>query len=231
MDRRALIATLAGGLLAVPLAGEAQQAGKVWRIGYLSPAEGHNPIDEVFERSIKDLGYVEGQNIRLERRYSRGQPNALPPLATELVDLAVDVLVAWSTAGAFAAKRATSQCPVVFLAAGDSVLLGLVSNVARPGGNVTGLSCDAALEIYPKGLQLLKEAVPALTRVALLSSSEQTIVNTRQMLMIAAKELKLELQDIVVATPAELDAAVRKAKALGLTIPQALLHRADQVIE
>ncbi len=216
MDRRAFLGTLAGALLAAPLAADAQQqAGKVWRIGYLSPAEGHNPIDEAFERSMKDLGYVEGQNIRLERWYSRAQPEALPPLATELVDLGVDVLVAWTPAGALAAKRATSQRPVVFLASGDPVLLGLVSNLARPGGNLTGISFEASLEIYPKGLQLLKEAVPALMRVAVLSSSEQTTVNSKHVLMIAAKELKLELQDIVVATPSELDAAVRKAKDQG----------------
>jgi len=135
VKRRAFLGTLTGGLLAAPLAAEAQQVGKVWRIGYLSPAEAHNPIDEAFERSMKELGYVEGQNIVFERRYSRGQSDALTPLATELVGLGVDLLVAWSPAGALAAKRATSQCPVVFLGAGDPVLHGLVSSVAKPGGN------------------------------------------------------------------------------------------------
>src|SRR6266481_3892143 len=215
LDRRTFLSTLAGGLLSAPVTVNARHVRKSWRIGYLSPAEGHNPIDEAFERSMKDLGYVEGQNIRLERWYSRAQPEALPPLATELVDLGVDVLVAWTPAGALAAKRATSQRPVVFLASGDPVLFGLVSNLASPGGNLTGISFEASLEIYPKVLQLLKEAVPALMRVAVLSSSEQTTVNSKHVLMIAAKELKLELQDIVVATPSELDAAVRKAKDQG----------------
>jgi len=215
VKRRAFLGTLTGGLLAAPLAAEAQQVGKVWRIGYLSPAEAHNPIDEAFERSMKDLGYVEGQNIVFERRYSRGQSDALTPLATELVGLGVDLLVAWSPAGALAAKRATSQCPVVFLGAGDPVLHGLVSSVAKPGGNLTEISFDTSLEIYPKCLQLLKETIPGLRRVALLSSSEAAIAGARPKLISAAKELKLELQEIVVATPAELDTAVRHAKDQG----------------
>src|SRR5215472_4768766 len=139
------MAVLTGGLLAAPLAAEAQQVGKVWRIGYLSPAETHNPIDEAFERSMKDLGYIEGQNIVFERRYSRGQSEALAPLATELVGLGVDLLVVWTGAGALAAKRATSQCPVVFLAVGDPLTLGLVPSMAKPGGNLTGISFDTSL--------------------------------------------------------------------------------------
>ena len=215
ISRRAFVGSLTGCLLAAPLVAEAQQAGKVWRIGYLSPAEAHNPIDEAFERSMKDLGYVEGQNIVFERRYSRGKSEALTPLAAELVGLGVDLLVAWTPAGALAAKRATSQCPVVFLAAGDPILHGLVSSVAKPGGNLTGISFDTSLDIYPKGLQLLKETIPGLRRVALLLSSEAPIAGARPKLFTAAKELKLELQEISVATPAEWDTAVRSAKDQG----------------
>jgi len=171
------------------------------------------PIDETFERSLKDLGYFDGQNVRLEHRYSRGQAGALQPLATGLVDLGVDVLVAWTPAGALAAKRATSQRPVVFLAVGDPVALGLVSSLARPGGNITGISFDVSSpEIYAKSLQLLDEAVPTLRHVALLASSEFPQARTRQRLRAAARQLGLDLQEIDVATPAQLDAAVRNAK-------------------
>jgi putative ABC transport system substrate-binding protein len=215
ISRRAFLGSLAGGLLAAPFTAEAQQPRKVWRIGYLSPAEAHNPIEEAFERSMKDLGYVEGRDIRLERRYTGGHAEAFPRLATELVDLGVDVLVVWSPAGAIAAKRATSQCPVVFLAVGDPVAFGLVSSEVRPGGNLTGMSFDVSQDIYAKSLQLLKEVVPSLIRVALLFSSEVPQPKTRQTLLAAAKGLKLELQDVIVATPAELEGAVRNAKDRG----------------
>jgi putative ABC transport system substrate-binding protein len=148
MNRRAFIGTLAGSLLAAPLAAEAQPAGKTLTIGYLSPAAARSPIDDAFERSLETLGWVEGQNIRIERRYSGGRTDTLPTLARELVELGAHMLVAWSPPGALAAKGAANLRPVVFLAVGDPVAFGLVSNVARPGGNVTGISFDAALEIY-----------------------------------------------------------------------------------
>lgn len=204
------------GLISVlPFAAEAQQAGKVAKIGILSPAAGRNPIDDEFERSLQGLGWLKDQNIRIEIRYSGGRPEAFTSLAAELIQLGPDVLVAWSTAAALAAKRATNQLPVVFLAVGDPVAFGLVSNIARPGGNLTGLSFDAALETYPKGLQLLKEAVPALTRVTLLAASDPRTTVGRRMMMAAAKELKLELDEVVAETPAELEAVVRKAKDQG----------------
>jgi len=209
-----LLTFLAFLLPATPPVAWAQQAGKILTIGVLSPAT-PNPLDAAFERSLEALGWVKAQNIRIERRYSGGRPEALAPLAAELVHLGVDVLVAWSPAGALAAKRATSQLPVVFLAVGDPVAFGLVSSLARPGGNLTGVSFDAALETYPKGLQLLKEAVPALTRVALLAASDPRTAIGRQTMTAAAKELKLELHEVVVATPAELEVAVRKAKDQG----------------
>jgi putative ABC transport system substrate-binding protein len=127
----------------------------------------------------------------------------------------VDVFVAWSPPGALAAKRAASQRPVVFLAVGDPIAFGLVSNLARPGGNVTEISFDAALEMYPKGLQLLAEAVSALRRIVLLAASGPRAEVARQMMMTAAKDLNLELQEVVVASPADLEAAVRSARDQG----------------
>jgi putative ABC transport system substrate-binding protein len=211
MTRRTFLWGLTLGAVSAPRVAEAQQAGKALTIGYLSPAS-RNPIDDAFERSLEALGWVKDKNIRIERRYSGGRPEALAPLAAELVHLSVDVLVTWSAAGALAAKRATSQLPVVFLAVSDPVAFGLVSSVARPGGNLTGVSFDAALETFPKGLQLLQEAVPGLMRVALLAASDPRTAIGRQTMTAAAKELKLELHEVVVATPAELEVAVRRAK-------------------
>jgi putative ABC transport system substrate-binding protein len=215
MNRRAFLGALGGSFLAAPLAAEAQQGKTTPKVGYLSPAVGPNPVDEVFEQSLQGFGWVRDQNVRIERRYSGGRQDALGPLAAELVGLGVDVLVAWSPAGALAAKRATSQIPVVFLGAGDPVSFGLVSNVSRPGGNVTGVSFDASLGIYPKGLQLLKEAVPALTHVVLLAESGPRTTVGRRTMIAAAKELGLQIDEVVVETPAGLDEAIRKAKDQG----------------
>lgn len=210
-----LTAVLAVLLLVGPLEPQAQQAAKIATIGVLSTSAGPAPIPDAFEQSLKRLGWVRDQNIRIEVRYSAGRAEVLPSLAAELVGLHVDVLVAWSPAGALAAKQSTSQIPVVFLAAADPVGAGLVSSLARPGGNVTGVSFDAAVETYAKGLELLKEAVPSLTRVARLAASEPVPTEGTQAVYAAAKSLGLELHDVEVKAPAELEAAVRKAKAQG----------------
>jgi len=207
-------------LLAAPPAAEAQLAAKAATIGVLGPAAGPGPLDDVFRQSLQDLGWTTSQNIRIERRYSAGRSDVLAPLAGELVGLGVDVLVAWSPAGALAAKRSTSQIPVVFLAAGDPIGLGLVSSLARPGGNVTGVSFDASLEIAGKKLELLKEAVPALVRVTLLLAASEArpttdIDNHRRSLMALAKALNLKVHEVEVQAPAELEVAVRVAKEQG----------------
>jgi putative ABC transport system substrate-binding protein len=215
MDRRVFIGTLTGGLLAAPFAADAQQAAKTATIGYLSPAAPLNPLDAVLERSLAALGWVEGRNLRIERRYSSGRTDTLPALATELVGLGVDLLLVWSPPGALAAKRAAGQRPVVFLAVGDPVAFGLVSNLARPGGNVTGITFDASLETYPKGLQLLKEAVPSLIRVALLETSGPRADVANQLMLTAGRELNLELQNVVVGSATDVEGAVRQAKTQG----------------
>ncbi|MBI2752159.1 MAG: ABC transporter substrate-binding protein [Betaproteobacteria bacterium] len=202
-------------LLVGPVELQAQQAGKIATIGVLYASAGPSPIHDAFEQFLQGLGWVRDQNIRIEVRYSAGRAEAFPSLAAELVSLRVDVLVAWSPAGALAAKRSTSQIPVVFLAAADPVGSGLVSSLARPGGNVTGISLDATLETYGKGLELLKEAVPSLTRVARLAPAEPLPTRGRQAVYAAATALKLELDDIELKAPPELEAAVRKAKSQG----------------
>src|SRR5438445_6181555 len=145
MERRTFMALVSGGFLAAPLAAEAQQAAQIARIGYLtsSPA-GNLHAPEAFLQGLRDLGYVEGRNIVIETRDAEGKPERFPALAAELVALKVDVIVAPPTAAAVAAKQATKTIPIVFAAAADPVASGLVTNLARPGGNVTGLSILAS---------------------------------------------------------------------------------------
>jgi putative ABC transport system substrate-binding protein len=169
--RREFIGTLAGTLVAAPLAAEAQQPSKVPRIGFLathSPAETANHR-EAFRQGLRDLGYVEGRNIAIEYRWAEGRVERFPDFAVELVGLKVDVIVATSSPLALAAKNATRTIPIVFATAADPVGSGLVAGIAHPGGNVTGLSLLAP-EIVARQLQLLKEAVPKVSRVAVLSN-------------------------------------------------------------
>ena len=172
MDRRAFITVVGGSILAGPVAVEAQQAGKVYRIGYLS---GGSPITsarsvEALRQGLRDLGWVEGQNIVIEYRFAEGRLDPLADLAAELVRLKVDVIVAGPTPPAVAAKKATGTIPIVMANAAQPVEIGLVASLARPGGNVTGMSWAATLEVIGKGVELLKEAVPRIRRIAVLAN-------------------------------------------------------------
>ena len=170
MDRRAFLAG-AAGLLAAPLAAEAQQAAKIARIGYLSPNLAASPhLPEAFRQGLRDLGYVEGRNLVIEYRDAEGKGiERFPALAAELVALKVDVIfVGGSTRATLAAMQATKTIPIVFTGVGDPVTSGLVTNLARPGGNVTGLS-GLGPELVGKCLELLTQAVPGVSRVAVLS--------------------------------------------------------------
>ena len=203
-------------LLAAPLETDAQQAAKVVTVGVIAPSERRNPIDVAFEQSLQDLGWVMNQNIRIETRYAAGRSDAFAPLAEELVGLGVDVLVVWGVQAAAASKRATSQIPVVFLAAAEPVRFGLVSSLARPGGNLTGVSFDISAEMYGKNLEILKEAVPALTRVAILVPSEHPRSMDMPMIIGTAKHaLNLEVRTIEMRATTDLEAAVRRAKEQG----------------
>src|SRR6266487_1680967 len=168
MDRRdTVLALLALG--AAPLAAGAQQAAKVARIGYLSPNLAASPhLRAAFLQGLRDLGYVEGRNLVIEYRDAEGKLERLPALAAELVALKVDVIVVpTSTLAVLAAKQATRTLPIVFIGTADPVASGLVMSLARPGGNVTGLS-NLAPELVAKWLELLKQAVPGVSRVAAL---------------------------------------------------------------
>jgi putative ABC transport system substrate-binding protein len=165
MKRREFIG-LVGGAAAWPLTASAQQAGrKIVTIGVLA-IEPWPPID-TFRQALDDLGYIEGKNVRFEYRYAKGYNEQLPELANDLVGLNVDVILTWGTDAVLAAKEATTTIPIVMGVIGDPLGSGIVTNLARPGGNVTGCSLRAA-ELEAKRLQLLKELVPGLSRVAIL---------------------------------------------------------------
>ena len=169
-SRRVFLVTFAGGILAVPLAAETQTAAKVARIGYLLGATREQTLHLVkaFEDGLRDLGYVPGRNVVIEYRFADGKLERLPQLAQDLVRLKVDVIVTGSNPHVIAAKQATTTIPIVMVYVRDPVGAGLVANVSRPGGNVTGLSQDVGAEIPGKRLALLKELVPKLSRVAVL---------------------------------------------------------------
>ena len=165
MKRREFIG-LVGGAAAWPLTASAQQAGgKIVTIGILA-IEPWPPID-TFRQALDDLGYIEGKNVRFEYRYAKGHNERLPELANDLVGLNVDVILTWGTDAVLAAKQATTTIPIVMGVIGDALESGIVTNLARPGGNVTGCSLRTA-ELEAKRLQLLKELVPGLSRIAIL---------------------------------------------------------------
>jgi len=165
MDRRAFITMVGGSIFAAPLAVRAQQTGKVWRIGVLSgsPPERWKP----FHDSLRGLGYVEGQNIAFEWRLSGGRAERFPDLAADLVRLKVDVIVASDNPAIAAAQRATKTIPVVMVGSMDPVTSGFAESLARPGGNITGQTVQGT-DLQGKLLQILKEAVPAISRVGIL---------------------------------------------------------------
>jgi putative tryptophan/tyrosine transport system substrate-binding protein len=164
MKRREFIG-LVGGAAAWPLTASAQQQGKIVTIGILA-IEPWPPID-TFRQALHDLGYIEGKNVRFEYRYAKGDNERLPELASDLVGLKVDVILTWGTDAVLAAKQATTTIPIVMGAIGDPLGIGVVTSLAHPGGNVTGCSLSSA-ELEAKRLQLLKELVPGLSRVAIL---------------------------------------------------------------
>jgi putative ABC transport system substrate-binding protein len=169
MERRAFLAGTGAVLLAAPLAAGAQPAAKVPRIGYLANNLTANPhLREAFLQGLRDLGYIEGRNIVIKYRSAEGKSERLPTLAAELVALEVDLIVAPGTPLALAAKQATRTLPIVFAGVANPVGSGLATSLARPGGNLTGLSILLSSELVGKYLELLTQAVPGVSRVAVL---------------------------------------------------------------
>ena len=198
MQRRGFIAVIAGGLLATPLAADAQPAGKVVRIGYLSFFE-PRPLDDVLRQALRDLGWVEGQNLVIEYRSAGQDLQRLRPLAEELVRLRVALIVTVTGRAALVAKEVTSSIPIVMAGSGDAVSQGIVASLARPGGNVTGVT-NVSPETIGKRLGLLKETVPRLSRVAYLGCLEGP-VGQRESKEVRAAAAALGLQLQVVDVP------------------------------
>jgi putative ABC transport system substrate-binding protein len=235
--RRAVAAALALGVLAAAPALLAQPAAKVYRVGYLAQGSGSGAANprplEAFRQGLRELGWVEGQNILIEYRYAEGRADRLPGLAEELVRLKVDVIAASPTPAAMAARNATRTIPIVGMSLTEPVRLGLIASLARPGGNVTGVAYGVDTEIFGKQLELLKEAVPKVRRVAVLSNSTGP-AHPYQIgsVKAAARSLGVQLQLLEAREPGELDgafAAMAKERAGALLIvgdPLFFIHRA-----
>ena len=194
----------------------AQQAGKILRIGFLdnSNASGSAVRLQAFWQEVRKLGWIEGKNITIEYRFAEGKSDRLPELAADLVRLKVDLIVVTTTASALAAKSATTTIPIVMTSSLDPVAAGLVASLARPGGNVTGVS-NLSAELNTKRLEILKDAVPKLSRVGLLRGAGSSGAGSRQLkeLRPAALHLKLKLEEIETQPDAKgLESAFQTAK-------------------
>jgi putative ABC transport system substrate-binding protein len=206
MDRRGFLLTLLAGAFVRPLAGEAQTAGKIPRIAYLTGGSSSDApkLREAFREGLRDLGWIEGQNIVIEYRFSEGRYDRLPKLAADLVRLKVDVIVAVATPAALAAKNATGTTPIVGLSMGDPVGIGLVPSLARPGGNVTGLAYGVGLDLIGKQLGLIKEIVPRVRRVAVLANPTNPFhAGAIRDVKAASRSLGVQLQLLEARAPAD----------------------------
>ena len=222
MDRRTFLLATAGGLLAAPLAAEAQRTTRVPRIGILGSHD--VPFWQSFREGLRELGYVEGSSITIEYRWAGETEDRFPELASELVRLGADAIVTWGTPAALAAKTATNTIPIVMAASGNPLGTGLIASLARPGGNITG-SSSLNLELEGKGLQLLKEIVPKLSRVAVLWNPGNPVHgdlldSTRA----AAAPLDVELQLVPLQSLADLESAFAK---IHTARPHALIVLSD----
>jgi putative tryptophan/tyrosine transport system substrate-binding protein len=195
VKRRAFISLLGGAVAAWPLAAGAQQSGKLATIGCLVPGtpSSHGQWFAVFVQRLRELGWIEGRTVAVEYRWAEGRSERFAEIAAEFVQRKVDVIVTASTGGVLAAKQATSVIPIVFAAAGDPVGIGLVASLARPGGNVTGLSLQQ-IETVGKRLELLREVVPGLGRLAVLANvGNPTVVLDMGEVQATARTLGLEV--------------------------------------
>src|SRR5215470_4205226 len=213
MRRRDFIAVMGGAVATWPLAARAQRSGKVARIGLLgttSPS-GYASQVEGFRLGLRDLGYVEGTNLIIEYRWAEGSYTRLPELAAELVRSNVDLIVTHGAPGSLAAKQATTTIPVVMALVGDPLAAGIVASLARPGGNITGQSFFSP-ELVAKRIELVKELLPQMTRVAALVNPDNpsSIGPEVRAMETAAESLKLKLQQIAVRGPHEFESAFER---------------------
>src|SRR5258705_9391767 len=222
MERRGFIEVIAGGILAAPLAAEAQQLGNTPCLGYLSPVSAGAPGYVIFRQSLRELGYVEGENIAFLDGFAEGHPGRLPGLAAELIRQKVDIILAASPPAIRAAKNATTAIPIVMITADDPVRSGYVASLARPGGNITGVTF-LAVDLFSKQMELLKQVVPGLKRVAFLwdptmPTTTEDVTGVRA----AARRLGLQLQVVEARGSSDYDAvfaAIERGRAGALVIP------------
>jgi ABC-type uncharacterized transport system substrate-binding protein len=228
MRRREFI-TFVGGAAGWPFAASAQQSGKIFRIAYLgtsSPSLERHVLD-AFRQKLRELGHVDGENIAMEYRWAEGQDDRLPELATELVRLKPDVIVTTGTPGTLAAKQATSTIPIVFASSGNPVNAGLVVSYAHPGGNATGFTFTGP-ELEGKRLQILKEMLPGVSRIAVLWNPVSMGVEFYRQTQVAATALSVTLQPVVEAR--RMDDFEQAFATIGAARAQALIVLADRLL-
>jgi putative ABC transport system substrate-binding protein len=230
MNRRAFISGLSLIILATLLAAKAQAPEKLPKIGYLSGSE-PGPREDAFQQGLRELGYVKGRNIAIEWRFAEGREDRLADLASDLVRLGVDVIVADGTRVIRAAKNATTTIPIIMLAAADPIRTGFVTSLGRPGGNITGLA-QMMPELASKRLELLKEVIPRLSRVAVLwNPRDPAVTLVFHETQASARTLGVQLQSLQVRGPDDFDsafgAAARKEVSALVVLSDALLftHR------
>jgi len=207
MDRRRFVSACAGSLVITPSIVKAQPAGKVYRVGFLLGATEESVVSlfRALKEGLQELGYIEGRNLVLDRRYGDGKMERLPDLAGELVRAKVEVIVTGTNIHVAAARRVTSTIPIVLVFADDPVRAGFVASLARPGSNVTGLSADASSELWGKYLSMLKELVPKLSRVGVLGQMSSNVGFAE--LAAASRKLDVALDVGDLRTAEDLDGA------------------------
>jgi putative ABC transport system substrate-binding protein len=214
VDRRAFLGTLAGGLFAAPLAAQEYKAGKVYRIGFLSQGQPPKAFLEALQQSLRERGYAEGRNLVWEFRSTDGSLDQLPQFAEDLVRLKVDVILARNSSAAMAAKRATTLIPIVLVNVYAPVEIGLVPSLGHPGGNITGVAINAS-DMAGKRVQLLKELVPTLKRVAMLSHPPHpTNAMQLQGAMAAARTLGVQFEEVPVRGPDDFASALKALRGI-----------------
>ena len=237
ITRRRIIVALGAGALTTPLGARAQPAGKIFQIGYVgnSTPSGETSLVDAFRQGLRERGYTEGKNIVVHYRWAEGKPDVFPALVAELLALNVDVLVVSGTPATLAAKKATSTGPIVIAAVGDAVGSGIVSNLAKPGGNITGLT-SFATELEEKRIQILHELAPNGRSIALLTNSSNPLTpRILKSTLAAARSLRIATQVHDVRSADEVEpafAAIAKAKphALAVLPDRAILSYRKRIV-
>jgi putative ABC transport system substrate-binding protein len=232
VERRTFMAMIGGGLFAAPFAAAAQQAGKVYTVGLVSV--GTDPAKPVqwqpFLDAMRELGYVKGQNLAVQQAFGNGRPERLPALVAAVVHAKVDVIVTTGTRETQAVRQATATIPIVMLVVPDPVAQGFVASLARPGGNITGLT-NLIPGLSQKYVELLKEVLPSASRFAVISTPPNPVPENRRELEAAVKVLGMSVSFLPVRGPEDFEAALIRAKREGATgiiataDPVTFLHR------